>query len=59
MIHLKHPLPSDGNFPGRSPLLLPELALGTLVAEHLHLAVRPVDQVVLSVTRVLRVAVDL
>ena len=59
MIHLKHPLPSDGNFPGRSPLLLPELTLGALVAEHLHLAVSPVDQVVLPVTRVLRVAVDL
>ena len=59
MIHLKHPLPSDGNFPGRSSLLLSELPLGALVAEHLHLAVRPVDQVVLPVTRVLRVAVDL
>ena len=59
MIHLKHPLPSDGNFPGRSPLLLPELALGTLVAEHLHLAVRSVDQVVFTVPRVFCVAIDL
>ena len=59
VIHLENSLPSDGNFPGRSPLLLPELALGALVAEHLHLAICPVDQIVLPVTRVLRVAVDL
>ena len=59
VIHLQHSLPPNGNFPGSSPLLLPELSLRPLVAEHLHLAVRSVDQVVLPVPRILGVAVNL
>ena len=37
VIHLQHSLAPNGNFPGSSPLLLAELSLRPLVAEHLHL----------------------
>ena len=59
VIHLENSLPSDGNFPGSSPFLLAELSLCSLVAEHLNLAVRSVDQIIFPVPRILSVAVDL
>lgn len=59
MVHLQDALTAGGHFARCASLLLSELALGALVAKHLDLAVRAVDNVVLSVGGALDVGVNL
>lgn len=46
VVHVQDALAAGGHFAGGPPLLLAELALGALVAEHLHLAVAAMHQIV-------------